>query len=312
MDQTTRAGREPGEPLRERDVSDETDASDLLIDTDDGRVADGAGFEDWSDELADDSRDEWDEADRRAIDDPEHSGHDVQKWVSWGIVAACCVFVFATLNPHLIFQNSTATGGDMGAHCLGPAVPRADHLLPEFRLCGWTQDWYAGFPAYVFCMVVPSLIVLWVSAGVHLVGRHRRSLLGLLVFGLLLAGLVVGTRALLRRLGPGHWGARSCGSASCSSRSCSCRCRTTSPSSSSISGRSRSPSRRTCSPARPRSRPGPPLVALATLPVHLRQGLHHPRRQRRLDARRRVRVLDLADVVPALPGGHLPWGAHRA
>src|SRR4029077_11205239 len=29
-----------------------------------------------------------------------------------------------------------------------------------FRLTGWTPDWYAGFPAYVFYMVLPSLPIL--------------------------------------------------------------------------------------------------------------------------------------------------------
>ena len=92
-----------------------------------------------------------------ALDDPENSGANLAKWVSWGIVATCCIIVFISLDPLLLLQNSTATGGDMGAHVWGPRF-LADHLLPQFRLSGWTQDWYAGFPAYVFYMVVPSLL----------------------------------------------------------------------------------------------------------------------------------------------------------
>jgi|GEM_PF-63053 len=105
-----------------------------------------------------------DACDPIALDDPEHSGAKLAKWVSWGILAACCVIVFISLDPMLILQNSTATGGDMGAHVWGPRF-LSEHLLPQFRVSGWTQDWYAGFPAYVFYMVVPSLFVLWVACG---------------------------------------------------------------------------------------------------------------------------------------------------
>jgi hypothetical protein len=38
-----------------------------------------------------------------------------------------------------------------------------DHLLPSFRVTGWTQDWYAGFPAYHFYMVLPSLAIALLS-----------------------------------------------------------------------------------------------------------------------------------------------------
>ena len=115
-----------------------------------------------------------------ALDDPENSGANLAKWVSWGIVATCCIIVFISLDPLLLLQNSTATGGDMGAHVWGPRF-LADHLLPQFRLSGWTQDWYAGFPAYVFYMVVPSLFVLWLSYGPPI--WLSPILLALLAFG---------------------------------------------------------------------------------------------------------------------------------
>ena len=52
----------------------------------------------------------------------------------------------------------------MGAHVWGPAFLR-DHLLPAGRLSGWTPDWYAGFPAYQFYMVVPSLLIVALDVG---------------------------------------------------------------------------------------------------------------------------------------------------
>ena len=35
------------------------------------------------------------------------------------------------IHPDLVFTNNTPTGGDMGAHVMGPAFLR-DHLLPHF------------------------------------------------------------------------------------------------------------------------------------------------------------------------------------
>ena len=62
----------------------------------------------------------------------------------------------------LIFDDTTPTGGDFGAHVWGPAYLR-DHLLGSFRLNGWTMDWYGGMPAYRFYMVLPALAILIVN-----------------------------------------------------------------------------------------------------------------------------------------------------
>nr|MBA3955653.1 hypothetical protein [Acidimicrobiia bacterium] len=51
-----------------------------------------------------------------------------ETWLTFGLVAAAVVFVFAQLQPHLLFADTTPTGGDMGAHVWGPAYLR-DHLL---------------------------------------------------------------------------------------------------------------------------------------------------------------------------------------
>ena len=59
----------------------------------------------------------------------------------------------------LVFDDTTPTGGDFGAHVWGPAYLR-DHLLGSFRLNGWTMDWYGGMPAYRFYMVLPALGIL--------------------------------------------------------------------------------------------------------------------------------------------------------
>src|SRR5919107_166542 len=75
------------------------------------------------------------------------------------VLAAGVALILAALHPDLLLADTTPAGGDMGAHVWGPAFLR-DHLLPEGRLTGWAPDWYAGFPAYQFYMVVPSLAIL--------------------------------------------------------------------------------------------------------------------------------------------------------
>ncbi|MDY7102868.1 MAG: 6-pyruvoyl-tetrahydropterin synthase-related protein [Actinomycetota bacterium] len=87
------------------------------------------------------------------------SSVSAESWVTFGIVACAVVFTVLQLQPGLLVASTTPAGGDMGAHVWGPAFLR-DELLPRFRLSGWAPDWYAGFPAYQFYMVIPSLAIL--------------------------------------------------------------------------------------------------------------------------------------------------------
>jgi hypothetical protein len=85
-----------------------------------------------------------------------------EAWVTAFLVIASIAFVFAQLQPGLLFKDTTPAGGDMGAHVWGPAYLR-EHLLPNLQLSGWAPDWYAGFPVYLFYMVVPSLLIVFVD-----------------------------------------------------------------------------------------------------------------------------------------------------
>lgn len=67
--------------------------------------------------------------------------------------------VFVVMSPWWIVSSTTPTGGDMGAHVLGPAYLR-DYLLPDGRVLGWSQDWFAGFPAFYFYFPLPSLVIV--------------------------------------------------------------------------------------------------------------------------------------------------------
>ncbi len=100
-------------------------------------------------------------------DDPVARAHRermVRIGVDAVVLAMCAVFVFANLHPGEVLSSAVPAGGDMGAHVWGPAFLR-DHLLPELRLSGWTPDWYAGFPAYQFYMVIPSLLIVALDVG---------------------------------------------------------------------------------------------------------------------------------------------------
>ncbi len=137
--------------------------SDLLVDD---RVADDVddgdldGWSEWTADL-EDADDDWPPVDPVAM---ERRDRFVRQTVDWVVVVACVVFVFVNLHPAELLSSAVPAGGDMGAHVWGPAYLR-DHLLPEGRISGWTPDWYAGFPAYQFYMVLPSLLIVALDVG---------------------------------------------------------------------------------------------------------------------------------------------------
>jgi hypothetical protein len=83
----------------------------------------------------------------------------LQTVLTTALVVASGLYILLQLQPGLIAANTTAAGGDMGAHVWGPAYLR-DHLLPHGRITGWTPDWYAGFPALHFYFPLPSLLIV--------------------------------------------------------------------------------------------------------------------------------------------------------
>src|SRR5262249_33606960 len=91
--------------------------------------------------------------------DRVQSWRGVETLVCVGVVVVCCAFVLFQLQPNLLFRNTTATGGDTGAHVWWPAYLR-DHLLPHWRIAGWAPDWYAGFPAGQFYFPFPALLTV--------------------------------------------------------------------------------------------------------------------------------------------------------
>ena len=91
-------------------------------------------------------------------------GRAAEAALSLLVVALGTALVLRTLHPTAMWRNTTPTGGDMGSHVWGPRY-LLDHLIPKGRLSGWSPDWYDGFPAYQFYMVVPSLLIVAVHVG---------------------------------------------------------------------------------------------------------------------------------------------------
>ena len=75
------------------------------------------------------------------------------------MVAVVSVATLVAMAPHLLLVANTPTGGDMGAHVLGPAYLR-DVLLPSGRIMGWSNHWFAGFPIFYFYFPLPSLVIV--------------------------------------------------------------------------------------------------------------------------------------------------------
>jgi hypothetical protein len=75
------------------------------------------------------------------------------------ILVASSLVILVVMNPALILTATTPTGGDTGAHVFGPAYLR-DTLLPSGRVMGWSNAWFAGFPAFYFYFPLPSLTIV--------------------------------------------------------------------------------------------------------------------------------------------------------
>jgi hypothetical protein len=85
-----------------------------------------------------------------------------ESMVTFAVVAGAALFVVVALHPSKLVSNTTPAGGDMGAHVWAPNFLR-HHLFDHFRLTGWSQDWYAGFPALTFYFPLPYLVIALLS-----------------------------------------------------------------------------------------------------------------------------------------------------
>ena len=75
------------------------------------------------------------------------------------VIAALSLMILSVLAPQWLLVENTPTGGDIGAHVLGPAALR-DILLPSGRIMGWSNAWFAGFPLFYFYFPLPSIVIV--------------------------------------------------------------------------------------------------------------------------------------------------------
>ena len=66
------------------------------------------------------------------------------------------------LRIELVFSDLLPTGGDMGAHIV-PTKFFVTELFNNFKLSGWSHDWFAGYPVYYFYFPLPPIITSLLS-----------------------------------------------------------------------------------------------------------------------------------------------------
>ena len=76
------------------------------------------------------------------------------------VVLGSLLIIF--LRIELVFSDLLPTGGDMGAHIV-PTKYFVTELFSNFKLSGWSQDWFAGYPVYYFYFPLPPIITSLLS-----------------------------------------------------------------------------------------------------------------------------------------------------
>ena len=67
------------------------------------------------------------------------------------------LLVILILRIDLVFLNTMPTGGDMGAHVV-PIKFFIDNFITNFKINGWSNDWFAGYPLYYFYFPLPAVV----------------------------------------------------------------------------------------------------------------------------------------------------------
>tara|TARA_B100000686_G_scaffold173692_1_gene180877 strand:+ start:151 stop:2346 length:2196 start_codon:yes stop_codon:yes gene_type:complete len=70
--------------------------------------------------------------------------------------------ILILLRVDLIFLDNTPTGGDMGAHVV-PIKYFIENFASNFKINGWSNDWFAGYPLYFFYFPFPAILTYLVN-----------------------------------------------------------------------------------------------------------------------------------------------------
>tara|TARA_B100000579_G_scaffold342250_1_gene294301 strand:- start:1752 stop:3947 length:2196 start_codon:yes stop_codon:yes gene_type:complete len=70
--------------------------------------------------------------------------------------------ILILLRVDLIFLDNTPTGGDMGAHVV-PIKYFIENFASSFKINGWSNDWFAGYPLYFFYFPFPAILTYLIN-----------------------------------------------------------------------------------------------------------------------------------------------------
>ena len=79
--------------------------------------------------------DELDLRDEEKISQREEWTATFKAMSTTAVVLGATLLILSVLHPSLILRNNTPTGGDMGAHVMGPAYLR-DNLMSQGQITG--------------------------------------------------------------------------------------------------------------------------------------------------------------------------------
>lgn len=75
------------------------------------------------------------------------------------VVATLCVILAVGLRLDRVLLNTFPTGGDNGGHLGMPAYVRRV-LAPQWRITGWSNDWFAGVPILALYFPLPAWLII--------------------------------------------------------------------------------------------------------------------------------------------------------
>lgn len=95
-------------------------------------------------------------------DDPRAPRNVWERRAGIVVVTLCCALIAYRVHllggGWLVLRDTTANGGDMGAHVYWPRF-LIDEWFGRFRIQGWSPDWYSGFPIGQFYFPLPVLMM---------------------------------------------------------------------------------------------------------------------------------------------------------
>lgn len=99
------------------------------------------------------------------VTNPRRKPLDLERrWVLTGlfVLGFCTLLLVLGVRIDLILQNNTPTGGDNGAHIWTPDYAKRE-LLQQFRVTGWSNDWYSGVSTLGFYFPLPAWLIVALS-----------------------------------------------------------------------------------------------------------------------------------------------------